>query len=113
MTNKSSVHSVKGTALYPKLFEFNRDRHEGFYGDCDGAYTVDLLMDKENLDTFTKSGSRVKPRITDDGLSIKFKRKHLHDIPALGGAPKVVDADENPWDETKLIGNGSLLELWY
>ena len=110
----ATVHTVTGTAMYPKLFEFNRDMHEGFYGDCDGAYTIDLLMDKENLDTFTKSGSRVKPRITDEGLVIKFKRKHRHGmVPALGGAPKVVDKDEQPWPESTYIGNGSKVEVWY
>ena len=110
----NTMHSVTGTAMWAKVFEGNRDMHEGFYGDCGGAYTIDVLLDKEELDKFTKSGARSKPRITDDGISVKFKRKHEHfSVPALGGAPKVADAEGEPWDPTKFIGNGSKVEVWF
>lgn len=109
---KSTVHTVEGIAMYPRLYENNRDMHEGFYGDCEGAYTVDVILDKENLDALSASGSRLKPRITDEGLSIKFKRKHKHpSIPALGGAPVIKDAEGELWDNSKLIGNGSKVKV--
>lgn len=109
---KSTMHTVEGIAMYPRLFENNRDMHEGFYGDCGGAYTIDVLLDKENLDILSASGSRLKPRITDEGLTIKFKRKHEHpSVPALGGAPVVKDADGELWDESKLPGNGSKVKI--
>ena len=109
----TEVFNVTGIAYYPKVFESNRDMHEGFYGERDGAYTIDVELDKENLDIVSKSGSRVEPRITDEGLQIKFKRKHKHMIAALGGAPKVVDHEDKPWDESKFIGNGSKVEVWF
>jgi hypothetical protein len=88
--------------------------HEGFYGDCGGAYTVDVLLDKENLDELSASGSRLKPRITEEGISIKFKRKHEHpSVPALGGAPVTKDAEGELWDNSKFIGNGSKVKIAY
>lgn len=110
----SEMVNVTGTAMYPKVFENNRDMHEGFYGDCGGAYTIDVILDKEELDKLTKSGCRLKPRITDEGISIKFKRKHQHPaIEALGGPPKVADSEGNPWDSSTFIGNGSKVEVWF
>ena len=109
---KSTVHTVEGIAMYPKLFENNRDMHEGFYGECGGAYTVDVILDKENLDAVSASGSRLKPRITDDGLSIKFKRKHEHpSVKALGGPPVVKDANGELWPDNVYIGNGSKVKI--
>ena len=111
---KSTVHTVEGIGNWAKLFEFNRDMHEGFYKDCEGAYTIDVVLDKENLDTVSASGSRLKPRITDEGLVIKFKRKHLHPtVSALGGAPVVKDAEGNIWDPEVSIGNGSKVKVAY
>lgn len=109
---KSTMHTVEGIAMYPRLFENNRDMHEGFYGDYGGAYTIDVLLDKENLDALSASGSRLKPRIAEEGLSIKFKRKHEHpSVPALGGAPVIKDAEGEFWDTSKFIGNGSKVKI--
>lgn len=109
----SKLYNVTGTAMYPKVFENNRDMHEGFHGSYGGAYTIDVVLEKDQLDAFTESGSRLKPRITDEGISIKFKRKHEHPIDALGGPPKIADADNEPWDANVFIGNGSKVEVWY
>lgn len=110
----SEMHSVTGTAMYPKVFENNRDMHEGFHGHCNGAYTIDMILDKEELDKVTKSGCRLSPRINDEGIGIKFKRNHEHPaIAALGGPPKVVDAEDKEWDPTVFIGNGSKVEVFF
>lgn len=109
----SQLYNVTGIAMYPKLFENNRDMHEGFHGAYGGAYTIDVLLEKAELDKLTKSGSKLKPRITDEGISIKFKRKHIHPVEALGGPPKVADKDNEPWDTSVYIGNGSKVEVWF
>lgn len=102
---------LQGKANWAKLFEGNRDKNEDFHGPG-GAYTIDVLLEKEELDKLTASGSRLKPKLMDDGISIKFKRKHLHagGIEHLGGPPQVVDVDGNDWANT-LIGNGSEVEV--
>lgn len=111
--SKSSLHSVIGEAKWAKVFEFNRDRGE-FHKDYDGAYTIQVYLDEANMKKHSASGSRVKPKIDDDGISITYKRKHINAaVPALGGAPKVVNADDEPWDTDNLIGNGSEVEVFF
>ena len=110
---KSAMHSVKGIANWAKVFDFNRDKGS-FYEDCDGACTIDVLLDQEELAKLAESGSRLKPKVTEDGISVKFKRKFKHpSIPALGGAPKVVDSEDNVWDTEVSIGNGSEAEVFF
>lgn len=104
MASKQVV--VEGTLMWAKLFERNKDTNEDFHGEG-GAYTVDVILDKEELDKVTESGSRLKPKITDEGIVIKFKRKHNHKIEELGGAPQVVDAEKEEWNDEVSIGNGS------
>jgi hypothetical protein len=108
-----NLYSVKGKARFAKLFERNKDNNVDFHGEG-GAYTIDVMLEKEELDKVTKSGSRLKPRLSDDGLSIKFKRKNINEaIPAFGGKPKVVDKDDQPWDDTVSVGNDSEVEVWF
>ena len=101
---------LTGKASWAKIYEGNRDKNEAFHGEG-GAYTIDVLLEKEELDKLTASGSRLKPRLSDDGISIKFKRKHIHPagIKALGGPPQVVDAEGNDFSEW--LGNGSTVEV--
>jgi len=108
----STTQYITGTAMWAKVFAHNKDKNEDFHGPG-GAYVVDLIVDKEELDSFVSTGARTTPKTTDEGMSIKFKRKHTHPtIPAFGGPPQVVDADKQAWDGT-LIGNGSTLEIAY
>lgn len=100
---------LKGKANWVKVFPHNKDKKEEFHGPG-GAYTLDLLVDKENFDKFAASGSRVRPKSTEEGPVLKLRRKHTHSIEALGGPPQVVDKDKNEWDGT-LIGNGSDVEV--
>ena len=116
---KTNLFSVIGTAKYAKVFPRNKDNNEDYHGPG-GAYTIDLLMEKEELDKFTKSGSRLKPNLTEDGVSVKFKRKHNpptrkngSPIEEFGGPPRVVDHENKPWDDTVSIGNGSVVEVWF
>lgn len=108
----TSMYSVKGKAKWAKVFEFNRDMGE-YHKDYDGAYTIDVYLDEDQMKTVSKSGTQVKPKIDDEGIFVKFKRKHADFIPALGGAPKVVDKDDQPWDTEVLIGNGSEVEVFF
>jgi len=108
----STTYYITGTAQWVKVFAHNKDKNEDFHGPG-GAYVVDLIVDKEELDAFVSTGARTTPKTTEDGVTIKFKRKHTHPtIPAFGGPPQVVDADKNEWDGT-LIGNGSTVEIAY
>ena len=108
----SNTYYISGTANWAKVFANNKDKNEDFHGPG-GAYTLDLVVDKEEEDAFKATGARTSPKMTADGTSIKFKRKHVHPtISEFGGPPQVVDAEKNSWDGT-LIGNGSTVELAY
>lgn len=103
---------LEGIASWAKVFENIRDMNTDFHGEG-GAYTVDVQLEKEELDKLTKSGSRLKPKLGDDGVSIRFKRKHIHPggIEELGGPPKVVGPDKELLDNV-LIGNGSRVKVY-
>lgn len=102
---------ITGTAMWAKLFERNRDRGS-YHEDTDGITCVDLILEKEELDKLKASGSQLKPRVTDEGLVIKFKRPWVHaSISEFGGMAQVVDKDGNDWDDGVSIGNGSTLEV--
>lgn len=107
---------VEGILNWAKVFPFNLDRNEDFHGEG-GAYTVDVLLEKAELDKLTKSGSRLKPKITDDGIAIRFKRKHIHPtgIEEFGGAPRVVIGEESPeeFPSDTLIGNGTRAKVFF
>jgi len=107
--------ALEGTARYPKLFEFNRDMGSvkgvnGAKWDYPEATVTDLVVDQDNMNILLEAHpdfSKYEP--TEEGILIKgIKRTWNNAVnPAWGGEPSVVDADDNPWDPTVLIGNGS------
>ena len=107
----STMNKMTGTAMWAKVFPHNKDKNEDFHG-VGGAYVLDLIVDQQGEQEFKATGARTQPKVTDEGVAIKFKRKHTHHIADFGGAPQVVDADGNDWDGT-LIGNGSTVEVAY
>ena len=53
---------LTGIAEWAKVFEDNRDLKgfEGAYEEFDGACTIDMILDKENMDRLTASRSMKK-----------------------------------------------------
>jgi len=115
--------TTTGTIEWARIFENNRDMngYEGSYVECEGAYTLNQILSKDEFTKLQATGSQKKPnqkRLMEGQLSIKFERKHKVTrrdgsvLPQAGGAPKVTDADGNPWtEEMGLIGNGSTAEV--
>ena len=107
---------LRGVAMWPRIFPDNRDMKgfEGVYEECDGAYTIDVQMDKANKLKLKDSGSIKKGKFDDDGnFSVKFVRKHKDRFEWASGAPTVVKADGTAWDfETDgPINNGSDIQV--
>lgn len=111
---------LEGEAYYPKVFEHNRDMEgfEGVYKGCNGAYTIDLVIDDAEFHKLQEAGSKIEGKEHEDGgRKVKFKRanevrnKDGEIIEDFSGPPQVTDEEGNPWvsteDEPKLIGNGS------
>jgi hypothetical protein len=113
-----------GPIEWAKIHESTRDMegYENAYVECEGAYTVNQILDKEQFDKLKAAGTMKKPnqkRLLEGELVVKFERKHLvttkdgRVIEQAGGAPKVTDSDGQPWDLdiNGGIGNGSMAEV--
>lgn len=113
--------TLRGKAKWAKVFESNRDMNgfEGAYKPYDGAYSIQLEMDKENYDKLEASGAakanKIKRKEVDKlgTTEIKFIRKHKDKFEWASGAPKVMKADGSEWSfaDDGLIGNDSDVEL--
>jgi len=108
----SNILKLKATIEWAKVFEVNRDMKgpNGVWEGHGGATCIDALLDEENYQMLTESGSQKVSKGADDaGLHrVKFKRNWEANW-GYGGAPQVVHADGEPWDiaVSGLIGNGS------
>lgn len=93
---------LSGKAYWAKVFEHNLDNYDGTL-----SAQIEIELDKEQRDALKESGSRVTPKLQDDGtIRVRFKRKFDNPLfPNLGGLPNVLDAEGKPLNE--LIGNGS------
>ena len=107
---------LRGIAYYPKVFENNRDLkgYQDALVDVGGQTTIDIDLDDRHMELLKRSGtmSRGNTSPENPGLTrVKFKRKWQEQYG--GGEPKVVHADDTPWDVTtdKFIGNGSEVEV--
>lgn len=112
---KAQYITLEGKAMWAKVFEENRDM-EGFEGSAKaygGQYVIDLIMEPEEVSKLEEAGSRLKPKVTDDGVVVRFKRKHIGPFDDASGAPTVVKADGSPWDfgNDGPIGNGSTVRV--
>jgi hypothetical protein len=121
---KTTYQEVTTTGLieWARLSEGNRDLegYGGAYQKTEGAYTVNQVLDKEQMKKLKDSGSQKQPnqkRIMDGEMVVKFVRPHKvvkkdgGVLEQAGGEPKVTDKDGNPWTEDMgAIGNGTVAE---
>ena len=109
---------LTGIAEWSKVFVQNRDTkgYEGAYEDCDGACTIDLIMDDSNLSLLQASRSMKKGSPDRDGRGTKvtFVRKYDTGRDWDSGAPVVLKPDDSKWDleVDGFIGNGSKVEVY-
>jgi len=108
---------LTGTAEWAKVFPQNRDLlgFDGAYQDCDGACTIDVFLDDENMAKLTATGSM--KRGTNDpegrGKKVRLVRKYNTGRDWDSGAPIVTKSDGTDWDYDTdgTIGNGSTVEV--
>ena len=113
---------LTGIAEWAKVFEENRDKvgfkdgdAPGTYEDTDGACTIDMILDKENMDRLIASKSMKKgsPDAEGRGTRVRFVRKFNTGRDWDSGSPVVVKSDGTKWDMDVdgLIGNGSTVAV--
>lgn len=96
---------IKGKVRWAKVFEENRDKRgfEDAYLPYDGAYTVDVELDKDNFmilaDLGSAKASKLKQKEVDKFgvVTLKFVRKHKDRFDWASGAPMVRKPDGTPW----------------
>jgi len=116
--------TTTGPIEWPHLFEHDRDMegYEGKYVECEGGYTVNQVLSKDEYEKLKSAGTMKRPnqkRLLDGELVIKYERKHVvrngqgQVVAPAGGAPKVFDAEGQVWDTDVhgRIGNGSIAEV--
>jgi len=115
---------LTGISQWAKVFSQNRDMTGfkptpdaiGSYEDCNGACTIDLIMDDDNYKILQASKS-MKVGTDDDegrGKKVTFVRKFDTGYDWSSGAPLVVKSDGGIWDfdVDGNIGNGSTVEVY-
>ena len=108
---------LTGIAEWAKVFTQNRDMEgfDGVYKDHNGACTIDLIMDEDNLAALKASRSMKKgsPDPQGRGTKVKFIRKFNTGKDWDSGAPIVTWADGSSYnyDTDGTIGNGSSVEV--
>ena len=108
---------LTGIGEWAKVFEENRDTkgYEGAYEVCDGACTIDMILDDDNMKRLTASRSMKKgtPDPEGRGTKVRLVRKFDTGRDWDSGAPIVTKADGTKWnyDEDGKIGNGSTIQV--
>jgi hypothetical protein len=108
---------LTGIAEWAKVFPQNRDMkgYEGAYEDCNGACTIDVILDDDNMEALKASRSikRGSPDPEGRGTKVKFVRKFDTGRDWDSGAPVVKKSDDSNWDFDidGPIGNGSTVEV--
>ena len=108
---------LTGIAEWAKVFTENRDMlgFEEAYVSCDGACTIDLIMDDQNMALLkaSKSMKRGKPDPEGRGTMVRLVRKYDTGYDWASGPPVVVKADGSEWDfdTDGTIGNGSTVKV--
>jgi hypothetical protein len=109
------IVKLTGIAEWAKVFEDNRDMRgfEGAFEAHNGACTIDLIMDDDNMMKLKASRSikKGKPDFDGRGTRVKFVRKWEERFG--GGSPVVTKDDDTVWElgSDGFIGNGSLVEV--
>jgi len=117
MSKKYKSVTTEGPVSWAKLREHDRDEHgyNGAYEECDGAYTIDQELSKEEFAKLSEAGSLKRPKgkyLMDGKIVVGFARKHKvmfrgEVLEAASGPPVLLDADGQPWNGDA-IGNGSV-----
>ena len=108
---------LTGIGEWAKVFASNRDMlgYDGAYREFDGACTIDVILDEDNMAALKASRSikKGKPDPQGRGHLVRFVRKFNTGKDWDSGAPVVVKADDTPWDYDVdgTIGNGYIVEV--
>ena len=108
---------LTGIGEWAKFFEDNRDMKgfEGAWEEFNGACTIDMILDDENMQILRNSKSMKKgtPDPEGRGTKVRLIRKFETGRDWDSGAPVVTKSDGSKWnyEEDGTIGNGSTVQV--
>ena len=108
---------LTGIGEWAKVFEDNRDMKgfEGAWEEFNGACTIDMILDDENMQILRNSMSMKKgtPDPEGRGTKVRLIRKFETGRDWDSGAPVVTKSDGSKWnyEEDGTIGNGSTVQV--
>ena len=108
---------LTGIGEWAKVFEDNRDMKgfEGAWEEFNGACTIDMILDDENMQILRNSKSMKKgtPDPEGRGTRVRLIRKFQTGRDWDSGAPVVTKSDGSKWnyEEDGTIGNGSTVQV--
>ena len=108
---------LTGIGEWAKVFEDNRDMKgfEGAWEEFNGACTIDMILDDENMQILRNSKSMKKgtPDPEGRGTKVRLIRKFDTGRDWDSGAPVVTKSDGSKWnyEEDGTIGNGSTVQV--
>tara|TARA_R110002153_G_scaffold114771_5_gene257671 strand:- start:270 stop:797 length:528 start_codon:yes stop_codon:yes gene_type:complete len=108
---------LTGIAEWAKVFTQNRDMlgFEEAYVSCDGACTIDVILDEANMALLkaSKSMKRGKADPQGRGTMVRLIRKFDTGFDWASGPPVVLKPNGEAWDYDMdgTIGNGSTVEV--
>lgn len=110
----SRTIDVTGKCKWAKVFPNFHDQGSkpGDKYEYKEGTSIELIVDQDELKKISKVHPDVTPKVTDDGLMVKFRRALLNSNPSRGGYPRVVDADGNEMDGSVLIGDDSTVRVF-
>lgn len=112
MANNTETAYIRGEAHWAKVLGPPRKNNFDDYKE----WTVDVSPDEEGIKLFKRLGiaDRLKdPKGEDEtrGRFITFRQKEERPDGTKNDPIRIVDANNQPWDERKLIGNGSKVDV--
>ena len=102
---------LRGTAHWAKILGDPKPA----YGDTHNEWSVDVSIDEATVKQLTEQGVAHKIRNKDDhrGNFVTFRRKELKANGDPAARIAVVGPDRKPWDQTVLLGNGTIVNVKY
>lgn len=111
MANKSETVILRGKTSFAKILgdprlNYSKDGKE---------WSMDLVLDKAGVKDVNARGIKQKIKQKDNYVDgqpyIRFKRDEFKKDGRANDPIEVVDIIGKPWDEKKLIGNGSVVDV--
>lgn len=83
------------------------------YNDGPPEWSVEVVPDEAGLKRLNEQGATFYIRDKANGPTVQFRRKAIKRDGEPAKPIEVVDHNNKPWDHSKLIGNGSTVNICY